>query len=198
MEWWWDRKKLCAYRKQKLDCLFFTNGHQMRQTSQALIMLRRASLQWRMVEAVSCCGEIFHQQELWNWSEFKERQMEPNTEKPLKGPVGPHPEIWDLLHKFNFQKGNGPKHCRFKENQVNDMGWASQSSDRSSTEELVWFKDCWTLTTAIQPKGRMERFYKPRSWRQTWKDLMLELLYSIYVLGRLKTCTHRLSLFFWK
>ena len=60
-----------------------------------LITLRIPSTRWSMVVAGSCCGYVFHQQGLGNWSELKEWWIALNAGNVLRETCFSLQEIWD-------------------------------------------------------------------------------------------------------
>ena len=104
---------------------------------------RTLSPQWSMVVAASCCGDVFHQQGLENWSDLKEWWIVLNTGKFLRETCFSLTEIWDW-------EGGSPssrtmtlsillkQHLSGLRGNLNVLEWSGLSPDLNPIENL-WY-----------------------------------------------------------
>jgi len=133
----WERN-FSGLMKQRLNSLVWMPSVMSGGNQAPLITWPVPSLQWSMVEAASCCGDVFRQQEL-----------------DLR--LGP---------RFIFQQVNNPKHTAkitkewLRDNSVNVLEWPSQSPDLNPMEHL--WRDLKMAVHRRSPSNLMEldRFCK--------------------------------------
>ena len=98
------------YSGQRLTfCFLVIKENSMSGANPPPITPRKASPQWSMVVAASCCGDVLHRQGLGNWSELKKIWMALKTGKFLRETCLSSRDL-RLGRRFTFQQDNDPKH----------------------------------------------------------------------------------------
>ena len=105
----WETQQTCGRRcssqmRPKLNFLASMQNAMCGGNPILPITLSTPSQQWNMVGVASCCGDASFQQVQGNWSELRERWMEPNTGQSLK-------RIWCSLQK-TWDWGGGSSSSR--------------------------------------------------------------------------------------
>lgn len=125
----------------------------------------------------------------WDRNTGQERWMEHNTEKNHERNLESSRDL-RMGWRYTFQQDNDSKQKAMK-----TLLWCMESVKgpviirlkprlQSNQESLVWFKDCQARAAPsnlneLDTSGHEEWTnipHGPRSWRMTWRDLILELM----------------------
>ena len=125
------------------------------------------SQRWSMVVAASCCGNVFQQQWVGDWSGLRESWTAEYKMISLY-----FAQDVRLGRRFTFQQGNDPKHTdktmqeQLRDNSVNVLAWPSQSPDLNPIKHL------WTdLKMAVHRRSPSNLTELERICREEWQKI---------------------------